>query len=353
VLRPPPSTLTWCRLLLAAFLALGSRALAHNPGLSSANLVVQEQAIDALLVFNAKEIEALVARNPAGKGTLESLARHALALTMDGQPLIPEAVEARPDQADNVEFHLRFPRAPGAQLGITATLLDDLPSGHRQILEVHDAGDALLARDLLSHERTGATITLTAPPQARHTFVDFLKLGIEHILTGYDHLLFLCGLLLVCDRFGTAVKIVSCFTVAHSITLAAATFDLITLSPRIVEPAIAASIIYVGIENLLRRGEMRWRGLLAFVFGLVHGLGFAGALREVGIGAGGRGVAVPLAAFNLGVETGQLAIAAVLLPVIWRLRRYPAFPRLGVPACSLMIALAGAIWFLQRTVLAS
>ncbi|MEO7597450.1 MAG: HupE/UreJ family protein, partial [Opitutus sp.] len=151
-------------------------------------------------------------------------------------------------------------------------------------------------------------------------FWSFLRLGVTHIWTGYDHLLFLFGLLIVCRTLRTVVAIISCFTVAHSLTLALATFDLATLSPRWVEPAIAASIVFVGLENLWRRGaEPRGRMLVTFCFGLVHGFGFANVLRGLGVGSGGRGIALPLFTFNLGVELGQIAVASLVLPIMWQL----------------------------------
>jgi hydrogenase/urease accessory protein HupE len=133
-------------------------------------------------------------------------------------------------------------------------------------------------------------------------------------------------------------------------TLALATLDLLRVQPSIVEPMIAASIIYVGVENVVHR-NLKWRWVLAFVFGLVHGCGFATVLRDLGVGASGSGVAVPLVSFNLGVELGQLVIAALALPLIWKLKARPAFQLRIVPACSVLIALAGGYWLVQRTLL--
>src|SRR6185295_4944850 len=131
-------------------------------------------------------------------------------------------------------------------------------------------------------------------------------------LTGYDHLLFLGGLLIACRRFSTMAGIVTCFTIAHSITLALAALDVLAIPSRVVEPLIAASIVFVGIENLVRRGaEPKGRWALTFVFGLVHGFGFASVLRDLGVGRGGHGLLVPLFTFNLGVEVGQVAVAAI------------------------------------------
>jgi hydrogenase/urease accessory protein HupE len=184
------------------------------------------------------------------------------------------------------------------------------------------------------------------------TFWGFLTLGIEHILTGYDHLLFLFGLLIVTDRFLPALKVITCFTIAHSITLGVAAFDLVQLPSRVVEPAIAASIVYVGVENIVRRGGPKGRWKLTFVFGLIHGFGFASVLRGLGVGASGSGIAMPLFSFNLGVEVGQILVAAPLLPLLWWLRKKPAFVTRWVPACSALVALAGGYWLMQRLFLA-
>jgi hydrogenase/urease accessory protein HupE len=178
----------------------------------------------------------------------------------------------------------------------------------------------------------------------------FVRLGVEHIWTGYDHMLFLLALLAVCASFRASVRVISCFTLGHSLTLALATLDWVNLPARLTEPLIAVSIVYVGVENLVRRGaEPRARGALTFGFGLIHGFGFASVLRELGVGANGSGLALPLFSFNLGVELGQIAIAAVVLPVRCHLRKREWFLRLGVPAISALVALAGLYWLLART----
>src|SRR5437870_13027848 len=128
--------------------------------------------------------------------------------------------------------------------------------------------------DTVTIESSAATPESTSAP-IRHSFADFLLMGVRHIWTGYDHLLFLFGLLIVTRNFSSSVKIITCFTIAHSITLAVATLSLVRISSRIVEPLIAVSIIYVGIENLISGGDPRCRWMLTFAFGLIHGFGFA------------------------------------------------------------------------------
>lgn len=182
----------------------------------------------------------------------------------------------------------------------------------------------------------------------------FLNLGVRHIWSGYDHLLFLFGLLVVCRTLRSTVGIISCFTLAHSLTLALATFNLVNLPTRLVEVMIAASIAFVGIENLLRRGaEPKHRWAVTFVFGLIHGFGFASVLRQLGLGGdGAHGIALPLFSFNLGVEVGQIALALVVLPVIWKLRKNETFIKRGVPVLSAVVAGTGLFWLLERTLFA-
>jgi hypothetical protein len=144
------------------------------------------------------------------------------------------------------------------------------------------------------------------------------------------------------------VQVVTFFTIAHSITLAFATLNLVWVSSRVVEPAIAASIVYVGVENFARSEGPKGRWLITFLFGLIHGFGFATVLRDLGVASSTTGVAVPLVAFNLGVEAGQIVVAGVLLPIIWKLRTWKPFVRWGVPVCSGIVAAAGGYWLIHR-----
>jgi len=228
---------------------------------------------------------------------------------------------------------------------------------------VSDANGSAIAKKLLSAKDNVLEVPIAqgapeadspgVPREGASPFWRFLELGVEHIWTGYDHLLFLFALLVVCRTFRSIAAIITCFTLAHSLTLALATFDLVTLPSRWVEAAIAASIVFVGLENLWQRGvEPRSRWALTFCFGLVHGFGFASVLRDLGVGAGTSGILLPLFTFNLGVELGQIAIAAVVLPVVWRLRRSETFVRFGVPAISTLVTAAGLYWLLERTVFA-
>jgi len=270
---------------------------------------------------------------------------------------------------DNVSFSQEFLiERPGGGMTLKALKIEGLPAGHRQFIMVFDERGSVISKKLLSARdytlevagvgEVGATagnndeaMDANSSESKGGTFRGFFQLGVEHIWTGYDHLLFLFALLIVCQSFRSIVKIVTCFTVAHSITLGLATLEVVNLPARLVEPVIAASIVYVGVENLLLKGkEPAGRSLLTFLFGLVHGFGFAGVLRDLGVGRDGSSeIALPLFSFNLGVEIGQIVIAAIVLPLIWKLRMRPGFVTRGVPVLSGVVAAAGLFWLLERT----
>ena len=173
----------------------------------------------------------------------------------------------------------------------------------------------------------------------------FFVLGVEHIATGYDHILFLLALLLVGGGVRSLVGIVSAFTVAHSITLALATLEIVTLPSRPVEAVIALSIAWVALENVvLDRSAGRWR--ITFAFGLVHGFGFATVLR--GLHLPPRELAASLLAFNLGVEAGQVVVVLLAYPIIAAIQRVPQ-RRAIVGVCSGVILAVALFWFFERT----
>ncbi len=176
------------------------------------------------------------------------------------------------------------------------------------------------------------------------TFLEFLQLGIKHIFLGYDHLMFLFALILVGGRIVELIKIVTAFTIAHSVTLALAAINIVSLPSRLVESGIALSIAYVALENLLKeKPAHRWR--LTFTFGLVHGFGFASVLKELGLPR--QNLAASLLSFNLGVEIGQIAVVALLFPVVAWISRQP-YQRVVVRAASVVILLFGLGWFIER-----
>jgi hydrogenase/urease accessory protein HupE len=277
-----------------------------------------------------------------------------LFIAADGKVAKDGSIQSRLDDNNNVEVLLNFDAVVFSNLEIESKLIASLPLGHRQYLQIQNSRGDTIFEQLLSATEDRATVQMphanatTTAFESVRSFTNFLSLGVKHILTGYDHLLFLFGLLLVACGFLSSLGIITSFTIAHSITLAVATLHLVEIPSRIVEPLIAASIVFVGIENLLRGDIPKARRLVPFGFGLIHGFGFASALREAGIGSGTGGTILPLFSFNLGVELGQIMVAAIALPIIWKLRENPMFIARWAPACSAAVVLLGSFWFVQR-----
>jgi hypothetical protein len=181
------------------------------------------------------------------------------------------------------------------------------------------------------------------------TAIEYAGLGFTHILPkGLDHILFVVGLFLLGTRWKPLLLQITLFTIAHSVTLGLSMLGVVSLSPAIVEPLIAFSIAYVAIENLFTTDLSPWRGALVFLFGLLHGLGFAGVLGDLGMPPGQFGIA--LDAFNVGVELGQLAVIGLAAAAVgwWRLSRRDAYRRWVVVPVSLAIALVGLYWTATR-----
>jgi hydrogenase/urease accessory protein HupE len=341
---------------LAIALVFTRMVHAHDPGLSTARLTEVGESLRISLTFARRDVEALhslskEAAQASSPGRLEALIREGVVVELDGRPARAEAVAIESDANENVEIRLDFVQSRATHIKLDMPIMRELPFGHRQVVTLLDArGDLVEQRMLSAAESTFETELREAGESVGRAarFEAFLAHGIRHILEGYDHLLFLFGILLVLPSFLSAMKIISCFSLAHSLTLSAAVLANLRVPSQLVEPLIAASIVYVGAENLFRRGRFAHRGLLTFGFGLVHGLGFATALRDMRIGSGAAMV-LPLLSFNLGVELGQIAVAALVLPVILWLQRDLRFARSWSPACSVLITIMGACWLVERT----
>ena len=334
---------------------------AHQPGLSTVFVDLGSNRLTAELILAWQELDDAVPldgnrdRNlsdeelAAARARLSRLAETSVSFESDGRMLSLKAPpEVRRDTNDTtgIHFQLTFEFPPTQVLTITSDIIAELQRGHSQILTVRRFG-ATLIETVLERNKPTVDLPLASLQEQKPSSPvrQFLMLGIEHIVTGWDHLAFLFGLLVVGGKLRDAVKIITSFTLAHSLTLALATLNIINIPSHIVEPLIAASVIYVGFENIVRDNfSKRW--MLTFAFGLIHGCGFASVLREMGIGTHGTSVVTPLVWFNVGVETGQLAIAAILLPLIWKLK--PAFPKRWVPATSVGLIVIGSYFLVQR-----
>ena len=196
-----------------------------------------------------------------------------------------------------------------------------------------------------------AEVSLVAPPPPltlREIALRYFTLGFMHILPkGLDHILFVLGLFLLSTRWRSVLLQVSTFTIAHSITLGLTIYGVVSLPARVVEPMIALSIAYVAIENVVTSELKSWRVALVFSFGLLHGMGFAGVLRDLGLPR--SDFLAALVTFNLGVEAGQLTVVAIafLLVAHWR-RNTASYRRLIAQPASIAIALMGLYWTIQR-----
>lgn len=205
----------------------------------------------------------------------------------------------------------------------------------------------------LREGQSSSTINLKglSPPSSAEIISNYLAIGFTHILPkGLDHILFVIGLFLLSASLRSLVFQISSFTVAHTLTLALGMLGLVQVSSAIVEPLIAASIIYVCVENIFTDRLQRWRPVIVFLFGLLHGLGFASVLREIGLSSGH--FATGLIAFNIGVELGQLTVIAAcfMLVGLWFKDKPWYRQRITIPASGI-IALIGGYWLVERTLL--
>ncbi|MEO6340102.1 MAG: HupE/UreJ family protein [Caulobacteraceae bacterium] len=218
--------------------------------------------------------------------------------------------------------------------------------------------DALVQVDFVNGDTTTHVVRPDAPrlvirpsEGAGAPVLDYLRLGITHIWLGFDHLLYVFGLVLLAPQWRRLLATVTAFTVAHSLTLAAAVFRVVVVSPPAVEAVIALSIVYVAAELVrVRRGEpslaSRAPWIVAFIFGLLHGLGFASALREVGLPAGQ--VPMALLLFNVGIEAGQLVFVALVLASLWLLARSRKLSGAFLRGAPYLVGSLGAFWMIQR-----
>ena len=310
----------WLALLLPA------AALAHQPSVSYSELEVRGREIAGVLRFSLVDLRGQMRIDDPAAAPIPALGRLVLEPFRIRAPLQPCALQpgfsAHPDGEDGLAVQARWvcPQ-PIEELTVRAGFLESFPPGHTHLARIQFGPDEISQRVA---QRDEPSFEARRARDAGREFRRFLLLGIGHIFGGTDHLAFLIGLLLLGGTLLELVKIVTAFTVAHSITLALAALDLVAPPARLIEPLIAATIVFVGAENLwaLRHhaagAVLRHRWVLTFAFGLVHGFGFAAVLRQLQLPratlAGG------LVAFNLGVECGQVCIVAVALPALRWLR---------------------------------
>jgi hydrogenase/urease accessory protein HupE len=358
--------------MLISFIGCSIAAQAHQINLTNARLVVHpDRTVDAEIAMKGSDADRAAGTKvfddatglvqPAALAAASApiaayVERQLAVLGEDGASCRPGAAKVAPD-GDGVVVRIPwFCKGVADPLRYRSTVLTDVAPDARQVVLIGTGPDA--AQDLLDASRIETALTAAPPPSLLLVIGRYTEAGIEHIFLGYDHIAFLAAVVLWARRLWPVVKVVTAFTIAHSITLSLAALDIVRIPSSIIEPAIAASIVYVAAENFLSRDvDRRWRDTVGF--GLIHGFGFASALQEFGLP---RSALVPaLASFNLGVEIGQIAIVSLVVPSLLVMDRLPApssrvtaAPTRRAPAVygvSAVIIALGSYWFLARTVL--
>lgn len=348
--------------LLMSCVLHATHALAHTTRLSSADIALGERSARVVLNVNGLDLQAALGKplmddsGAASAARLDAL-REPLATYLGARTRILNTAggscasalqSAQPDR-EHVRLTLDYqcPPMTGSLVYQTA-LFHEIDPATRQMVTVRGAAARVALLSVASPRvELGATAAGTG-----EVLLHYFLAGVEHIGEGYDHIAFIVAVILWGRRIWRLAAVVTAFTVAHSITLTLAVLDVVSIPSRWVELAIALSIMFVALENFRVR-DLRRRWIETFAFGLVHGLGFASALREYGIPK--NALAPALAAFNVGVEAGQLVIVTGTLVVLVALERtipalQPAPSARLVYPLSAVIAIAGAAWTVSRLV---
>lgn len=316
--------------------ALSGRLVVHNPDLAyELKIESAETLADA----------AIVTRHAPAIG---ALLMPRLRFFADGHDVRWSATAVRPlAEQDAVEILWTAPvQGRVGRLTIAADLFP-YDVAHQTFVNVYEGG-AVTRQEVLNHDRVHVDFFTGTRQGLLAVFTAFTASGVHHIAIGPDHILFVIGLLLLGGSLGRLLAIVTAFTLGHSITLALATLQIVDPPARIIEPAIALSIVFVGADNLLSGPQGRdVRAWVALAFGLVHGFGFANVLRDAGLP--NRALGLSLFSFNLGVEIGQAIIVIVVATLLAMIRRHnPQVARYIAIAGSIAVTIAGAYWFVER-----
>jgi len=363
------------KVLLVLLLLIAGTAHAHKPSDSYLAVSVEGAPLRGQWDIALRDLEFAIGLDADGNGEItwgelksrrkrvESYALSRLKLHADGKPcaLAPTALLVD-EHSDGAYAVLRFDadcggRAPGS-VEIAYSLFFDIDPTHRGLLRFERGGAAQTA--VLSPERPSLAFR-AGESSPLGQFLDYLREGVWHIWIGFDHILFLLSLLLPSvlilkrnawqaaerfrDTFWDVFRVVTSFTVAHSITLSLAALAVISLPSRLVESTIALSVLLAALNNLWPVvAERRWA--VAFAFGLIHGFGFASVLTDLGLPQGT--LLLALVGFNLGVEAGQLAIVTAFLPLAYALRGSSFYRRVVFTGGSATIALVALVWLAER-----
>jgi hypothetical protein len=268
----------------------------------------------------------------------------------DGQNIPMEVTaayyyEGQSAKGDSFEIDLKYPTAkPAKKLTVTAQFNPET------IISVGGT-----SRKLTTDRPTDTFDTNANLDSLWKNLQDFTYMGMEHLFTGFDHMLFICTLIFAAASLKDVVKLLTAFTIGHGITLILTTFNVFNVNPRLVDIGIAGTIVFVALQNILTKKEIHGRWLIVFVFGLIHGMGFSASLREMGLPQ--QGLVLCLLSFNVGIELAQIIIVACIFPILSRVRwmkerlrgekgvtQYRQLLAYG----NVFTALIGGYWLVQR-----
>jgi len=344
--------------ILIASLLLAAPAMAHPVPFSYLDIQLQPGIIEGSLTVHIYDLAHDLQITPMEQlldsgfvsereAAIHNLLTPRFGLAADGHSLSPEWLQWEIlKERQSVRFHFRYSNvaAPGV-VSISAKMFTYDPQ-HQTFVNVYER-DTLTSQMILDINHTQTEYFAGTRQGVLAVIRKFIPAGIHHILIGPDHLLFLIGLLLLGGSIRRLAMVVTSFTIAHSVTLSLAALNILSPPARIIEPAIALSIVYVGADNLLAQGGRDVRAWIAFAFGFIHGFGFATVLREMELPA--RALGWSLFSFNFGVEIGQLLVVVPVASAFALIRsRSEWAQRQLVYAGSIIVIAAGSFWFVQR-----
>ncbi|MFM9872746.1 MAG: HupE/UreJ family protein [Fimbriimonadaceae bacterium] len=334
-------------LVILTIWALTSIACAHDLGISGIRFLFRESDTVISVTVKRSSLDSLVINGNLEKSDIDPIMRQIVKLRLDGKTFTPDKSTIIDDPTnDTVVWQITNP-GTNDQYEVLERLFPQDPES-KTVISIFRNGVA--DSEILLDKNNPAWLRTNAKSKSQNKFLTFISIGITHILSGADHILFVIGLILLGGSLKTKLKIVTAFTVAHTLTLAISTLGIFQPSPRIIEPLIALSITAIAFENLRKKPEENakdYRSILAFTFGLIHGFGFAGAMAEVG--AEGWLLATALVSFNIGVELGQATIILISTPLLlWLATKHPEKSAQLTKIGSILIGIVGIFWFVTR-----
>jgi hydrogenase/urease accessory protein HupE len=344
--------------LLLAVLACSRPAIAHPVPFSYLDVQLEPSAVEVALVAHIFDLAHDLQINPSDRllepalvtereQAMKAMLEPRLRLIVDGRVVAGEwgDVEILRER-QSLRFHIRYPVTSTPGTVAVDTVMFPYDPMHQTFVNIYE-GETLTSQMILDGKHSHLDYFAGSRQGVFAVVKKFIPAGVHHILIGPDHLLFLVGLLLLGGSIRQLLIVVTSFTIAHSITLSLAALNIVTPPARLIEPAIALSIVYVGADNILAKGGRDVRGWIAFTFGFIHGFGFANVLREMDLPR--RALGWSLFSFNIGVEIGQLFVVVLVATAFTMLRAKSEWSRRHLAfAGSIVVIAAGAFWFVQR-----